>query len=283
VRLKFCIALFVATAGFTSLHAARPGAVDEIPFTQQEGLIWIQVRASGVAQPLEFVLDSGADTSVLHLQTARRLGLAMSRTEKVRGVGSQADAYRVENFKAKFGRLPLPRSLLVVDLSEVSKACNRTIDGLLGVDFFRDRVVQIDFEAGRIRLLKRTDERGSDAVLPLQIRRRAMCVLVGVSDRAPRWTRLDTGCNEGLILAVRPKGRSRTERGSAIGLVRNQRKFERATVNLGGESIPRVNVVLHEGEIFAGEAGLLGNGILANYLVTVDAVGQRLILKKRSS
>jgi hypothetical protein len=272
-----CSAFCILLAG---LHTASATVLEEIPFAMHDGLIWVQVHAAGERQPLDFVLDSGADTSVIHLQTARDLGLRMRRAEKVRGVGSLAAAYPVEDFRAKMGLNPVSRSMLAVDLSEVSKACDRRIDGLIGVDFFNRRVVEIDYVARRLRLLESARERPGDIVLPLEMRRRAFCVPVSVSDGPARWMRLDTGCNEGLILSVRPTRPGRSRESAAIGLVRTRRQVDSTTVRLGSETIPAVRVVLHEGGIFRGESGLLGNGILCRYNVVVDAVGQRLILRK---
>jgi len=37
---------------------------------------------------------------------------------------------------------------------------------------------------------------------------------------------------------------------------------------------------MHATEIFPDEAGLLGNGVLSNYTITIDAVQNRLLLAR---
>ena len=56
--------------------------------------------------------------------------------------------------------------------------------------------------------------------------------------------------------------------------------FARETVQIGRDRIDSVEVGLHKDEIFIGEAGLLGNGLLSRYVVTIDTRGGRVILSK---
>lgn len=54
------------------------------------------------------------------------------------------------------------------------------------------------------------------------------------------------------------------------------------TVQLGEERMKGVRTVFHRSVIFPGEAGLLDNGILSKYPVTIDSVSNRLLLEKSS-
>ena len=64
-----CICLFILGG---ESQAARV-----IPLEYRDGLIWVKVRTSTSAAPLNFVLDSGAGASVLNLPTAHRLGVRL--------------------------------------------------------------------------------------------------------------------------------------------------------------------------------------------------------------
>ena len=59
-----------------------------------------------------------------------------------------------------------------------------------------------------------------------------------------------------------------------------QRVDVRATVAVGAEQIANVPTSLHRSALFPSEAGLLGNSILSNYRVTIDAVNGRLLLQR---
>src|ERR1041384_3133435 len=130
----------------------------------------------------------------------------------VRGVQTALAGYWPERMAAKVGAVPLPREYLAVDLAKLSTACERPVDGLIGADFFRGRVVKIDFERERIRLLKPDKTAHHDDALPLQIRPCGVRLPISVNGHTPQWVRLDTGCASGLQWVtgeLRPDQRNR--------------------------------------------------------------------------
>ena len=276
-RVVFWFLLLPLTAVFLQLSAwAKPGA--EIPFELRDGLICLNVKTVSTRSPLRFVLDSGAGMSALNLDAARKLKLKLGAPAWVVGVEGGSEARWVHGFAATVGDVPLIGDLLAFDFRQINPAAPRDIDGLLGQDFFRGRIVQIDFRNRRVRLLDRADAAGS-AVLPIKFRNGAMCVPVSVAGSAPRWTRLDTGCNDDLRwVTVRPSRSGR--RGALVGFSRGPVAYVETIVDLAEYRVSGVRAGLHEREFFPGEAGLLGTGILSNFAITVDAPGARLILRK---
>jgi hypothetical protein len=255
---------------------AKPGA--EIPFELRDGLIYLNVKAASTSSPLRFVLDSGAGLSALNLDAARESKVKLGAPAWVVGIERGSKARWVHGFAATVGDVPLTTDLLAFDLRQVNPAAPRNIDGLLGQDFFRGRIVQIDFRKKRLRLLKRADTAGS-IVLPIKFQNGAMSVPVSVAGSAPRWTRLDTGCNDDLQwVAVRPFRFGR--RGGSVGFSRGPVAYVRTIVDLAEYRISGVQAGLYERQFFPGEAGLLGIGILSNFTMTVDAPGARVILRK---
>jgi len=244
----------------------------------RDGLIWVEVESSGHA--LHFVLDSGAGSSVLNLETANRLGVKLGEAQKVQAVGSQAVARRARGFVGNASGVVLNCSPLAVDLSSVSRSCSRPIDGLIGSDFFHGRIVQIDFKARCIRLLEKTvTGSGCAATLPLQFHNDALCIPVGVDGEKPHWTRLDTGCDTALHWVAGNTKDTRSMNPS-LALSRSKNESSLVTVQLGGERLEGVKTVFHSDSIFSGEAGLLGNGILSKYRVTIDSVSKRVLFEK---
>ena len=244
-------------------------------------MIWLKIGVAGQAAPLSFLLDSGAGRSVLHLGTAQRLGVKLGACETVQGVDSRCAAYRVERFAATVGSsVPLPREVLALDLSSVSAGCGARIDGLLGADFFRERIVQIDFAAQKIRLLNRDELPTSGAqILPLVSRNDAFCVRVSVDQNAPQWMRLDTGCSSALEWVV-TEAKLRRATGTSVAAAAGSRAHIQTDVLLGSERLSSVKTGVHQQPIFSGEAGLLGNGLLSQFRVTVDAAKSRLLLDR---
>lgn len=268
--LSFLFALALRQAAFGSPD-------QEAPFEFRNGLIWVKLQTAG--HSLNCVLDSGAGSSVLNLETARQLGVKFGEAQTVQAVQARTVAYRVEHFAASFCGIPLTGNPLAVDLSAASRSCGRRIDGLIGQDFFRNHIVQIDYKARHVRVLEHAGPACCSACLPLEFRNDAMCVPVSVEGSKPLWTRLDTGCDDGLHWAAGISERRKMCK-SSIGFSRSTGGGVRVNVRLGAETIPGVKATLHSGAIFSGEAGLLGNGILSNYRLTIDAIGRRAFFEK---
>jgi Aspartyl protease len=273
----FRFLLLLHAAFFLQLSAWAKADV-EIPFELRDGLICLNVKPASTSSPLRFVLDSGAGMSALNLDAARKLKVKLGAPAWVVGVEGGAQARWVHGFAARVGDVPFIGDLLAFDLRRINPGAPRGIDGLLGQDFFRGRIVQIDFRKKRLRLLERVDAAGS-VVLPIKFQNGAMCVPVSVAGSPPRWTRLDTGCNDDLHwVAVRPSGSGR--RGALVGFSRGPVAYVETIVDLAEYRISGVQAGLHERQFFPGEAGLLGTGILSNFTMTVDAPGARVILRK---
>lgn len=270
------VILFLALLSLGDRLLADPVRV--LPFEYRDGLIWVQVVSAGRTH--HFVLDSGAGSTVLNLETARQLGMKLGTGQTVQAVQSEAVAFRVHGFSANVAGITLNSNPLAMDLSHVSRSCSRQIDGLIGQEFFRGRIVQIDYKTHCIRVLEKT---GTDsccaACLPLQLHNDAMCVPVSVDGTKGRWTRLDTGCDDGLHW-VAGNEKSKRIKAASLAFSHSMNDSTRSTVQLGNERIEGVRTVFHKDAIFAGEAGLLGNGILSKYKVTIDSVSHRVLLEK---
>jgi hypothetical protein len=243
-------------------------------------MIWLEVNLASHSEPLRFVLDSGAGKSVLHLGTAQQLGVKLGVRETVQGVQGRCAAYRVDRLDAVVASEPVPRSLLALDLSSISAACGTRIDGLLGADFFRNRIVQIDFAAQKVRILSRGELANCGGQsLPLNRRGDALCLRVGVNGHPTQWMRLDTGYSGALEWvtagAITPRAS-----GTSVAVSAASRGQIRTEVLLGAERLSAVKTGVRPQPIFAGEAGLVGNGLLSQFRVTIDAAGSRLLLQR---
>jgi hypothetical protein len=187
----------------------------------------------------------------------------------------------VNDFVAAAGSVSTPRSVLALDLSGVSAGMHQRIDGLLGADFFRGRIVQLDYAAQKLRLLSRGElNTGAGEILPLATRNDAMCVRVGVASHPAEWMRVDTGCSRALEW-VAAGAKARGLAGTSVGLSSGSARQISADVQLGSHLLAAIPVGVHSRQMFRGEAGLLGNGILSKFTVTIDAAKCRLLLAKR--
>ena len=273
--------VIIAVAAPFSVQA-KPTTIAEFPFEFREGLVWIEVNVPQAKEPLNFLVDTGAGVSVINLNTAKRIGLKLGREVTVRGVQTTLTGYWQERMSAKVGDVQLSRGYLAVDLAKLSSSCERPVDGLVGADFFRGRVVQIDFEGQKIRLLESAKDDKSDASLPLQLRRCGMCVPINVNGQARQWVRLDTGCATPLQWVTSDVKPERCSTKMAIGLAKISIPQIETAVSLGEHQFKKVPTGVHEKAIFPGEAGLLGNGLLSQFSsVTIDAKVGCVVLEGR--
>jgi hypothetical protein len=260
---------------------AAPVPLAEFPFQFREGLLWVEVNIPQSNKPLNFLVDTGAGVSAINLSTAKRIGLKLGQEVTVRGVETTLTGYWQQQMSAKVGDVQLPHEYLAVDLEKLSRSCERPVDGLIGADFFREHTVQIDFDAQKIRLLKPEKARKSDEILPLQLRPCGMRVPISVNGRKRQWVRLDTGCATALQWVTSDVPDQCTHQ-MAIGLAEISIPQAKTRVGIGKQQFDNVPTGLHETAIFAGESGLLGNGLLSRFsTITIDAKAGHLILKGR--
>ena len=181
--MVFCILM----SGFTNVHGqkllSKVLGVDvrftsgdsalKIPFELHNNLIYIQVSVNN-SKPLSFLLDTGS-SHVLDLQQAKALGLKLKFQGQAAGVGERA----VDFYSSKGVSFSLPgvsvsgQEVGVIPLDGVSACASeavadekghlrkcepneqcqrRVIDGILGHDFIKRFVVEIDYEARLLNL-----------------------------------------------------------------------------------------------------------------------------------
>ncbi len=256
------------------------GAPTEIPCEFREGLLWIKATVAQSPEPLNFLLDTGAGASVINRGTADRLGWKLRNAVNVRGVSTTLTAYRLNNIAARAGNIPLPVDYLALDLTKLSASCQEHVDGLIGADFFRGRAVQIDFQAQKLRILQSAELPALGEILPLQMRSCGMRVPISVNGHPGQWVRLDTGCASALQWVTARVHSQDCNPKVAIGLTEISIPQTQTTVEIAGEKFENVPTGIHEHAIFAGEAGLLGNGLLSRFSsITIDTKAHRLILE----
>jgi predicted aspartyl protease len=282
VRLLVCFILVFATR----LLQAEPGAsaACELPLQFREGLLWMKVSVPQSNEPLHFLLDSGASASVLNLITAKQLGLPLGPKVSVNAVATTLTGHYPVKLSAKASQLELPGEYLALDLSKLSGACSRSVDGLLGADFFRDRVVEIDYAAQKLRVLAATPADIGTNSVPLETRPCGFRVAVNVNGGRSQWVRVDTGCATAFQWVTSKERAERCTSKLAVGLAELSIPQTMVGISIGNHHLDKVPTGLHRKAIFPGESGLLGNGVLAQFgIVTIDAKSGRLVLGRAAA
>jgi|SRR5579883_406274 len=278
MRFRFAAA-FSVLFSIQRLLAMEPQVTREYPFEYKEGLIWVQIQVRESKTPLNFLLDSGARLSVIHLPTLQRIGRLRGRRIPVRGVETISTGYWPEHLSVSEGSLPLPKDLVAVDLTEFGRTCAKMVDGLLGEDFFRAHIVQIDFAARKIRLLPSLAAASSPIVLPLETDG-SLRVAVTVNGSASQRVRLDTGCAAGLHWATCTIRPDQCKPQFSVALSPLNVPMTQTTVQIGPCTLQSVSTGIHKKPIFPQEDGLLGNEVLARFAsITIDVRDGRVLLQ----
>lgn len=121
-----------------------------------EGLLFADVSVDGSARKFNFLVDSGASTSVFSLHLAERLGLPMMDSPMpAQGVGTQ-EMKLVSDVSINVDGFDwMPSMFAVIDTNHMGRIGDHRLDGILGCDFLYEfKTCEFDFENLKLRLKK---------------------------------------------------------------------------------------------------------------------------------
>jgi hypothetical protein len=270
-----CAPKSIALLWLLSPAVLAPAATTvEIPFLWRAGLLWLQVENPRGGAPLNFILDSGIEYSVLDLASARRLNLGIGRPVAVHAMNTSSSGYLTESWRARVAGVYAMTNRLAMDLSALSAECHHQVDGLIGAEFFAGHILQIDFAKGKIRLLQNYQPLGKAEVLPLQMRAWQIRIPVEVLGLGKGLARLNTGCAWSLRWSVTKSMLANPEASNPV-IRRNTQ-----SVRLGGMVLEDVPTGLQSEAMMAGEGGMMGVSLLSRFsLVTIDEQSGHFILE----
>ena len=216
VRL-FGILLPLAAVGASPGAALAVCVVDDkasIPLTVSGGVITVPVAVNGITGP--FILDTGAQRSVVTEAAVHRLGLARDEWvgTTMRGIGGINRRPNADPRSLTLGGIPLVRRTLLHDKSLTvgilprTRAGNLVIDGLLGRDFLS--LFDLDLDVPRLRLTLYKVHDCAGRFLPWQARYIAVRLTVPANsalvvpvevNATPLRALLDTGASASLLAA----------------------------------------------------------------------------------
>jgi hypothetical protein len=154
--------------------------------------LFVVAVINGVA--CEALLDSAAEATLLDQDFAARIGLATFGTETARGTGGQAEVSFAEGVRVEAAGLVLDNlTVAVLDLRDVAdRLVGAPVPAIIGREFFDAARVEIDVQAGILRVIER-DSAPHGARLEMQTHRGVQTIPVQIDGAAPVQADFDLG------------------------------------------------------------------------------------------
>jgi predicted aspartyl protease len=278
-------------AAYNAAWAAADEPLAVVPFELFRNSIIVQAKVGGNG-PFSMLFDTGVNPSAVDLHLAREIGLPLSANgNRPSGGGNDANlAYQTALPRVDLdGLIAENVDCLAVDLSKISAALGRTIQGVLGYSFMRNRVFEIDY--ARHRLVFYSHSPWSSGIMPRDDPRRKFVrfrfqndiLIDGVNvDGKAVTANLDTGSNSNLQITPRAIAALGLEqevaKATASSSVGSNGRTENRTgridlISIGGLLAAEPEVVFiskgtgHDDEPWEIR---IGNEFLKKYTVTVD-------------
>jgi hypothetical protein len=214
VRIGICLLLACLLAGAGAHAACVVDPKATIALNVTGGMITVPVEVNGLTAT--FILDTGAQRSVVSEEAVRRLGVARDAWvgTTMSGVGGIESRPNADPRSLTLGGVPLVRRTLSHDTSLTVGVLPRTrignlvIDGLLGRDFLSLFDLDLDVPGHRLTLYQIHDcggrflpWQGGYAAVPVTLPDQDALVLPVTLDGTKLRALLDTGASSSLLAA----------------------------------------------------------------------------------
>jgi predicted aspartyl protease len=256
-------------------------------------LVPVQVNDSG---PFEFILDTGAGTSLLASELAAQLGIEILGMKEGQTAGGKVSVSLAKVDSLAVGEAKLDNvDVAVVDLDHLGKTVGATIEGDIGYNFLKHFRITIDYRTNEIRFEdpNRIDSFAHTAKTEVPIRlanpaRPLILVDAYANGRGPYQFAIDTGTSTTAItpeaarqfgVETSPIGPITTGSARVAASAGNLKSFQ-----VGGARIDSMPVIVANffdalnGAVGAKLDGIVGYNFLRNYKVVIDYPNEFLSL-----
>lgn len=299
-----CCITTVLFSQIRDLSFKKKKAKYDIPFELENNFILVEVLFNGVF-PLRFIFDTGAEHTILAKREITDL-LAIDYTREFTLVGADMKtelyAYLAPGVSLQIKDVTARnRTILVLedDYFKFEAYTGINIHGILGADFFRRFIVEINYRKEVITLHDPEQYKGPKSkftAFPVEINRNKPYIyadaLLNQEDPTRVKLLMDTGASLPLMLYTTtheflkvPSTAINTNIGMGLGgsiegYVGRVEKFILEPFELGNviTSFQELDMII-DSSYLNGRNGILGNQILKRFNVVLDYFGSKLYLK----
>ena len=127
-----------------------------IPFKDNNGIMYIETIIDDYPEPLNFVFDTGASSTVLDEEIAEKMNVDSRGTTSATGASGSASYKLARAKKITIENVQLKGiPLILVDLKAISNRSPVEIHGIIGNDLLKKFVTRIDYEKKELTLFKK--------------------------------------------------------------------------------------------------------------------------------
>ena len=257
-------------------------------------LILVPVEVNGQG-PFEFILDTGAGTSLIATELADKLKVKLLGSKQGQSAGGAVSVSLAKLDSVSVGNAQLPDvDVGIVDLKHIGATVGAKIDGDLGYNFLKRFRVSIDYEKCQLRLddprkLDVFNRGGTEVGLRLANPAKPLILVdVHANRQGPFQFAIDTGTSTTAItpelakrlgVAASPIGQGTTA-GAHVAVTAGMLD----SFMVGGAKTEKMSVVVADFFAVLSEAvgarldGIVGYNFLRNYKVVIDYPSERLSL-----
>lgn len=290
--LTVCAALAVSAA--SAIAADSPA---DVPFEFFHNEILVEVHL-GDHGPYIAMIDTGSDPSAIDIALARELGMKLGTSGEIDGGGTQTvQAFETSLASVRVGPIAAKNvdALASDSIAKIGEKLGRPVRLVLGKSFLNGRIVQFDYPKKVLRFLSKPPDLTAEPVrrAVLRFRYEDDVELEGVHiNGKPVRAILDTGSNGSLKItpeAVHALGldaaanAGKEGQGTGYRGSYSSREGHVDSVDLAGIRIAKPETTFwlpktgHGGKPWDVN---IGNVVLKDFVVTLDAVSGRLVIEK---
>lgn len=290
-------AAFTRPADAPADYAFAAGGAAAMPLELATTLVFVQARVNG-SPPLAFIVDTGAEVTVLNQSRLAQLGLSPIGALAIGGGGGNAAMSYVRGVSFALPGVTLrDQTVTAVPLDALEGPLRHPIDGILGYDLLSRFVVEFDYPGKMLRLYDRAlghRPAGEPLAIRLDSRVPKVRATIEVAGRpVTDWFVVDTGCNCEVsfnapftaahrLIESAPKLLATSKRGA--GGEQAEVTGRIAAIALGDLRMASPIAAFGRSTVGAyadpDHAGLLGGDLWRRFVVTFDYDGHTMWLAK---
>ncbi|MBW8014901.1 MAG: PDZ domain-containing protein [Planctomycetes bacterium] len=231
-----------------------------------------------------FMLDTGASFTVFDKSLSRYLG--EERGETPLFSHDKVGVFKFYEAPELFaGSIKLDCDIVIcLDLTLFSLICGRKIGGVVGMDFLKQHIIQLDFDQKKVFFLKSKSNRVSSwgEGFDVKLHYNRPYVELSILDDLKTEFMIDTGSNSSIslnndlfkrLMSKGDRNRAESISGTALGVLKtDSMRYE----NFSVESFEKQNIIIDSNPVH----NLIGTGYLSRFLVTFDFPNSKVYFKK---